>query len=131
MNKIDLKAILIGGILGLVATMLLGVVYAVLKVAFVGTSGGEYKTLELIPLLFLGAIGLVINGYLIAKFSRRGHIINSVIWGSLMMFTMFLPWAQPAIALPLWYEVISVSIIVPFIYLGAKLYCRKLTTRPT
>lgn len=131
MSNIDLRGILVGGILGWVVTMLLGVVYAFLKIAVAGTSTGEYKTLELVPLLFVGAIGLVINGYLIAKFSRRGRILNALIWGALMVIIMFLPWAQPSIALPLWYEVLSASLIVPFIYVGAKFYCRKLKIRST
>jgi len=105
MKKISLKAIIIGTLVDLIATFLIGIVFVLLF-------GHGDKVLPYA--LIIGLLCIALGGYVAASLSPNDKLFNAAMIGVVGILVGIPFWSS----YPIWYSTLSILLMPPFAYLG-------------
>jgi len=137
MARVSIHAVLLGfGAVLILDTLLGAALFAILGGDAFGEGGSEQQVKEamqaaisslafLLPSMVLGSLTTVVGGYLAARIAKSYPYFNALALGLLGAAFGLLFWPQ----YPIWFNLLSLVLVVPAALLGAHLLTRSSRTR--
>mgnify|MGYP000487902276 CR=1 FL=1 len=122
MKNLDWKGLFLGGFFYMIGTLLITLVFTLVKVLVFGSAEGSsgYELHEFILLLVACFLSYLWAGFIVSKTSSKGKVLNPLIIASLIAVSAFY-----TDKLPLWYMVVTGIFAIPIVYSGALLHLKR------
>lgn len=129
MKKINIKAIIVGTLVDIGGSIAIGIVIGIVAgIIYASSNGGmegfeEYSVTSvplLVTSLIVGLVFVSLGGYVAGKIAKENEIMNALTVGVIAILLGILFTS----VYPVWFNVASFGLILPFAYLGGILSSR-------